>query len=292
MKRQEKTIKQLQQEGLIFEIFSKWKNSTDSSETQKYCDQFRKQVDDWYKTYYKNAYNMYGRELKIVIDKITSKDRKLNIPKDEKGFIKYFSVALRNEKRNTIRKFDGRKSSYIPKGVKSRLKKLAKFIALEENRLGRKLTEEQKVLCAIKTKLFTKQAYINLINVDNMRDIQRSKAASKIELHDDYLSKNKIAELKEAVKYVLAKKQKRARDCCKALFTIYCIKKDLRDLYPILDQKILDSFHEKGKKRKQYEIYLKYHPKITKKSAEAQASANLHIFLNDIKAHLKERKNK
>ena len=292
MKKQEKTIEQRKQENLIFENFSKWRNSTNPIETKEYYDQFRKQVDDWYKTYYKNAYNIYGRELKIVIDKITNKDRRLNIPKDEKEFIKYFSGALRNEKRNTIRKFNGKKSLYIPKNVNARLKKLNKFIESEGKKLGRELTEEQKVQCAIKTNLFTKQVYMNLINVDNMRDIQRSKVASKIELHNDYLSKNKIAEFKEAVKYVLAKKQKRARDCCKALFTIYCIKKDLRDLYPILDQKILDSFHEKGKKRKQYEIYLKYHPKITKKSAEAQASANLHIFLNDIKAHLKERKNK
>jgi hypothetical protein len=293
MKEQEKTKEQLKQEKLIFEIFSKWRDSTNPTETEEYCDQFCEQINNWYKKYYNNAYNMHKRELTIVINKITNKNRKLNIPKDKEGFIKYFSRALKNEKINTFRKCNEGKSLYIPKNVNSRLKKLNKFIASEENRLGRKLTGEEKIQCATtKTKLFRKQVYMNLLKINKISGIHLSKGTGKIALDDDYLSKNNIAELKEAVKYLLAKKQKRARDCCKALFTIYCIKKDLSDLYPILDQKILDSFHREGKKQKQYEIYIKYHPKVTKKSAEAQASTNLHIFLNDIKTCLKERKNK
>jgi len=116
-----------QRENSIFEIFSKWRNSTNPTETKEYCDQFREQIDDWYKNHFKNAYNKFGRELKIVIDKITSKDRRLNIPKDKEGFFKYFHRSLKNEKINTYRKFNEKKSVDIPKDVKSRLKELAKF---------------------------------------------------------------------------------------------------------------------------------------------------------------------
>jgi len=63
-------------------------------------------------------------------------------------------------------------------------------------------------------------------------------------------------------------------------------------LYPILDQKIIDSFHKDGKKPKQYEIYMKYHEGIDKKSAEPQAATNLRDFINDIKTFLKEKTDK
>jgi len=106
---------------------------------------------------------------------------------------------------------------------------------------------------------------------------------------DDYINKTDMETVQAAVKSLLDKKQARSRNCYRALFTLYCIKKGLDGLYPILDQKIIDSFHKHGKKPKQYKIYLKYHPEADKKSAEAEASKNLHEFLNDIKTYLKEK---
>jgi len=93
----------------------------------------------------------------------------------------------------------------------------------------------------------------------------------------------------KAVKSLLDKKQERSRDCCKALFTLHCIKKGITGLYPILDQEIIDSFYKEDKKPKQYEVYQKYHPGIDKKSAEAQAATNLHKFLNDVETCLKDK---
>jgi len=98
-----------------------------------------------------------------------------------------------------------------------------------------------------------------------------------------------VAIIREAVTSVLAKKQERARPCIKALFTLYCIKKGINELYPILDQEIIDSCHKHDKKQKQYEIYLKYHPETDKKVAEVIASTNLREFLNDVDTYLKNK---
>ncbi|GBU27286.1 hypothetical protein R84B8_00815 [Treponema sp. R8-4-B8] len=289
MKKQEKTKEQ--QEDSIFELFSNWKSSTSPAETKKYYDQLCASIYNWYKKYYHK--NNMDEEIIIVINKLTNKNKKLNIPKNKDEFFKYLYKSLKYENINSYRKFNDKKSVDIPKNEMAKLKKLNKIIAYKENKLRRKLTEEEKIQCATtETKLFKKQVYINCLNLEKIGGIHLFKNKSKIDLHGDYLTKNNIAELKGTVKYVLDKKQKRARDCCKALFTLYCVKNDLKELYPILDQKILDSFHKNRKKPKQYEIYLKYHPKVTKKSAEAQASTNLHIFLNDIRTCLKERKMK
>jgi hypothetical protein len=108
---------------------------------------------------------------------------------------------------------------------------------------------------------------------------------------DEYIKKADMAIIREAVKSLLDKKQKRSRDCYRALFTLYCIEncKNFEELYSVLDKNVLETCKD-GKSPNQYEIYLKYHPKAQKPSAEAMASANLKEFLNDIETYLKEKK--
>jgi hypothetical protein len=99
-----------------------------------------------------------------------------------------------------------------------------------------------------------------------------------------------MAIIREAVKSLLTKKQKRSRDCYRALFTLHCIEnyKDFEELYPVLDKNVLETCKD-GKNPNQYKIYQKYHPKAQKSSAEAMASTNLKEFLKDIETYLKEK---
>jgi hypothetical protein len=239
-----------------------------------------------------------GLEIATVINNFLNKDKKLNFPKDKDGFFKYLNTALSNERAGSYGEFDKDKTIRITKEVKARLKKLREFITWEESRLGRKLTIEEHKKGI--TEFFKEQAYINLLNVEYISSIlfpsndedDEIDSLNKITTHsvdplDEYIKKTDMESVLEAVKSLLSKKQERARNCYRALFTLYCIKNDLRGLYPILDQKIIDTFHKDGKKPKQYEIYLKYHPGVDKKSAEAEASKNLSEFLNDVETCLK-----
>jgi hypothetical protein len=241
-----------------------------------------------------------GLEIATVINNFLNKDKKLNFPKDKDGFFKYLNTALSNEKAGSYGEFDEDKTIRITKEVKARLKKLREFITWEESRLGRKLTIEEHKKGI--TEFFKEQAYINLLNVEYISSISFTgndeddeiDGLNKITTHsvdplDEYIKKTDMETVLEAVKSLLGKKQERARDCYRALFTLYCIKNELKGLYPILDQEIIDSFHKHDKKPKQYEIYLKYHPGIDKNSAEAMASTNLREFLSDIEIYLKEK---
>jgi hypothetical protein len=107
----------------------------------------------------------------------------------------------------------------------------------------------------------------------------------------DYIKKTDKETVREAVKSLLDKKQERARDCYRSLFTLHCIEnyKDFEKLTPVLDSKIIETWQKDMKKPKQYEIYQMYHPNSQKSGAEVMASTNLKEFLNDIKTCLKEK---
>ena len=172
---------------------------------------------------------------------------------------------------------------------------------MSEDQLGRKLTNDEKI--QVISKWFKEQEYIDLLNVINVGSLSFTINDEDDETDglnkyidprlvpplDELINKTDTEAALEAVKSVLEKKQDRSRDCYRALYTLYCIKENKRDLYPILDQEILDLFHKEGKKPKQYEIYLKYHPGVDKESAEVMASTNLREFLNDIEICLKEK---
>ena len=290
-----------QQKDLIFDIFSNWQTSTCSDRTQTYFLQLCEQIYKWYKDYRPNKADNMGLEITKVIDNFIKKDKKLNLPKDKDGFFKYLNTALSNARAGSYREFDEKKLIRITKEVKARLKKVKEYITWEESQLGRKLTiEERKKEITI---FFKEQAYIDLLNIEYISSISYIIDSEDEEIDildfidnlsvdhlDEFIDKTDTEVALEAVKSVLDKKQDRSRDCFRALYTLYCIKKGLRELYPILDQEILDLYHKEGKKPKQYEIYLKYHPETDKNSAQAEASKNLREFRNEIKTYPKRKK--
>ena len=281
-----------QQKEYIFDIFTKCNSETAPSRLQVYYPTLCEQVYRWYRDYLFIDVNKMGLEITKVINRFIKEENIIKIPKDKDGFFKYLTTSIKREKADSYREYNENDTIKIPKEIKRKLREVEDFIRMKESQLGRELTNaEQKQGIS---KWFKEQEYIDLLNVINVGSISYISEGGNDETNthsvdplDEYIRKTYMETVLEAVKYLLDKKQERARDCCKALFTLYCIKNDLRELYPILDQEILDSFYKDGKKPKQYEIYLEYNPKADKKSAEVQAATNLRKFLNDIETYLK-----
>jgi hypothetical protein len=284
-----------QQKDYIFELFSKCRSEIVSDQLQGSSVNLCKEIYYWYKDYLSVDVTNMGLGLVEVIIRFTKNISK--IPKDKDGFFKYLTTSIKREKISSYYEFDEKSPVNIPIEKKKKLKEVKGFIRMKESQLGRELTSDEKIQGI--SKWFKKQEYLDLLNLINIGSISHggNNGNSEIDIIDtyslgplgEYISKINTENVLEAVTSVLAKKQEKTRPCIKALFTLYCIKHDLKGLYPILDQEIIDSFHKHDKKPKQYEIYLKYHPETDKESAEAMASTNLREFLNDLETYLKKK---
>jgi hypothetical protein len=260
------------------------------------------QVFIWYRDYLSiDDVDEMGLEIAEVIRRFIKDETISKVPQDKDGFFKYLSVSIKNEKGVSRCEYNENEIIRIPKGQKRKLRELEDFVRMTENNLGRKLTnaECEKSI----SKWFKKQEYINLLNVKKVGSISYTSNDGENEIDalnyvdpisndpqfDEYILNRNIEIELETVKSVLNKKQDRSRDCYRALFTLFCVKNNLRGLYSILDQEIIDAFYKNDKKPKQYEIYLKYHPETDRESAEAMASKNLKELLNEIETCLKEK---
>jgi len=297
-----------QQKNLIFRIFSEWQDSTCSDRTQTYFFQLCEQIYKWYKDYRPKEVDDMGWEITKVIDNFLKEDKELNLLKDKYGFFKYLNRSLINKRAGSDREYKKNdnveiqnNTIRIPRGEIRKLKKVDKVIEMKESDIGRELNPDERR--QVISKWFKMPEYVNLLNVKNLGSISYTSDNENDEVDvlnfvdspsfdplDEYINKTDMGTVLEAVKSLLDKKQERSRDCYRALYTLYCIKKDLRGLYPILDQEIIDAFYKDGKNPNQDEIYQKYHPKAKKKSAEVMASKNLNEFLNDIETYLRDKK--
>jgi len=186
---------------------------------------------------------------------------------------------------------------------------------MKESQLERKLTNDEQINSISKWFNISEKKtieYLELINnkyvngldsknnngeennILDSEDLKPTYLSSSYEMPESTFFENfNVSIIREAVMSVLDKKQKRARDCYKALFTLHCIEnvkdKNFEELYPVLDKSIIEACRENGKNPNQYDIYQKYHPNAQKSGAEAMASKNLREFLNDIEAYLKEK---
>ena len=108
---------------------------------------------------------------------------------------------------------------------------------------------------------------------------------------DKYFSKLDYLKIKNTIELVLEKSQDRTRECYRSLFTAYCIDKSImiEEIIPLLDNEMLEGYQKDGKKPKNYDIYLRYHPEIKKDSAGVRASDMLKKFLNSLNTALKEK---
>jgi hypothetical protein len=259
------------------------------------------QVFIWYRDYLSIDVDEMGLEIAEVINRFIKDETISKVPQDKDGFFKYLSVSIKNEKAGSRREYNENETIRIQKEQKRKLRALEDFIRMEESLLGRGLTADERSQSI--SKWFKKQKYINLLNVKNVGSISYTSNDGENEIDalnyvdslsddpqfDEYIKKHNIETALEAVKSVLDNKQERSRPCYRALFTLYCIKNDLRVLDPILDPDIIDAFYKNGEKPEQYEIYRKYHPETDKKSAGARASANLKELIDEIKDCLKEK---
>jgi len=287
-----------QQKDYIFDIFSKCRLETASSRLQVHYPTLCEQIYIWYKDYLAVDVDKMGLEITKVINCFTKDEILSNIPKDKDGFFNYLKTSLSNEKKANYHNFNEKDIIKIQKEKKRKLRKVKDFIKMKESQFGRELTHNELIQGI--SKWFKEQDYIDLLNMINVGSFSYTGKDGNDEIDalnfvgtnsfdplDEYIIETDKEIVLEAVKSLLEKKQERARDCYKALFTLYCLKNDLKGLYPILDQEIIDSFYKHEKKPKQYEIYMKYHSEVDKSSAEAMASTNLKEFLKDIETCLK-----
>jgi hypothetical protein len=226
-----------------------------------------------------------GVEIYKLVQRLV-KGNGTNIPNEENGFFRYLKTALyraekeyyRNNKENHID---------IPKETKKRLKIIDDMIILNESNLGRKLTENERRQC-IPEKWFSIAEYTELINLKNAGNVEFIPGNASINPYVDFFSEVKTQEIKNALSQLFQNTQDRTRDCYRALFTAYCIDRSIgfEGLTQLLDSKILEAYRKSGKKPKQHEIYLKYHPDVKKESASVRASDMTKDFLNKLRKTL------
>jgi len=284
---------------VIYDIYTRLLYETASDRRQVYCGQIWEKIVLWCDKY--NYLEINANEMGIEIYNVIKRLVKDNneTAKNETEFFYILRKSMKNAKNEYIRNNE-QGLIKISKEKEQKLKRVDGSIRMKESLFGRKLTNEEKVQCI--SKWFKKQEYVDLINSKNVVSILytsndgndeidglNSDGSHSVDPLDEYINKTDMKIILEAVKSLLAKKQERSRPCYKALFTLYCIKNNLKGLYPVLDQEIIYSYSNDDKKPTQYEIYLKYHPEANKKGADAMASKNLNEFLNEIKFYLKEK---
>jgi hypothetical protein len=96
-------------------------------------------------------------------------------------------------------------------------------------------------------------------------------------------------QIREKIKQAFINKQERTAECDKALWTLHYIKylTDFDDKFPLIDSEILMMAKRNEKLPTQAEIWQKYHPKVTKKSAEALSSTRSAKIVEEFESLLK-----
>jgi len=279
---------------IIYDIYTNLFCETASDKRRTYIGQIWDKIVLWWNkfNYHKIDAKEMGEEIFSVIKRLV-KENNENV-KNKSEFFYILQKSMKNAENEYFRK-NGQDSIKIPREEKRKLKEVNDLIKMREDFWERKLTNDEKEQCI--SKWFKKQEYIDLLNLINIGSISHggNNGNSEIDIIDthslgplgEYISKTNMETVLKAVKYLLDEKHEKVRPCIKALFTLYCINHDLKELYPILDQKIIDSCQKHCKKLNQYEIYQKYHPETDKVNAGVMAATNLHDFLKDVETCLK-----
>jgi hypothetical protein len=299
VKEHQRTVEQ--QKDYIFDIFSKCREETASDRLQVYYPTLCEQVYLWYRDYCFIDVDKRGVEIADVIDHFIKDETILEVPNDKDGFFNYLYSSIYNKKKESSHEYNENDTIKIPKEKKRKKREVEDFIRMKESQLGRKLTANECKQAV--SKWFKKQEYVDLLNKINVGSIYTKNnegdeidVLDYIDTHSDdpleeYIIKTNKETIREAVKFLLEKKQKRSRDCYRSLYTAYCIKKykDIDFLLPVLDHEIIDIWQKSGKKPTQSEIYLKYHPEAKEDSAEKCPSNMLSDFKKDLENYLKEK---
>jgi hypothetical protein len=280
---------------IIYDIYTSFFDETTSDQREKDLGKIWGNIVSWWNNYYYHKIDAkeMGVEIFNVIKRLVKDNNQTKKDKSELFYI--LKKSMENAEKEYFSKYE-QSPIKISREKKRKLKEVAGFIRMKESQLERKLTTEEQIQGI--SKWFKNPEYIELLNIENIGSLdtgnEETGGPNYADPHsddplDEYINKTDTEDVLEAVTSVLDKKQERARPCIKALFTLYCIKNNLKGLYPILDKEIIDSFYKHDKKPKQYEIYLKYHPETDKESAGVMAATNLREFLNDLETYLKKK---
>ena len=292
----------------IFDIYSEWLDEPSTDRFIIYYQRLCKQIYLWCKDYLFRKIDDMGEEIAEVTKRIM--ERKGKSLSDKKSYFYYLSKALKNERKNFYRNYNSDDIN-IKKEMKSRIRASEDVLRMKKSDLGRNLTEDEKIqaisdwhsISIKRAKNIIKTMDISCIDFSNN---SRDKNGNRIDIldsapksiymdstfinpHDEYLIKTCRKHIQEAIEHSINKKQKRARDCSRALITLHYIEnyKNFEGLYPVLDSQILEICQKDD--LKPYEIYQKYHPNVQKPGAEAMASKNLNGLIKDIEAYLEEK---
>jgi len=308
MVKQCKTEDQLKAE--IFGIYTHYTSESPSDRRQVNFVRIYDKIITWCKVYLRIEADEMGEEIYRVVQRlIKNSDKK--VPKDENKFNGYLRAALINAKKEYYRNISIAQED-IPRDIKYKLKLVKDLIAYKESYAGQKLTETQRRQYI--SELFNPEEYSELLKFTNIGrlefnfnnsdeddtfDILNSEVKSifaENDSHnpqDEYFTKLRGKGTSEIIENVLQGMQERSRECYRSLFTLFCINKSLLTEYliPFLDNKILETYQENGKKPEQQEIYLKYHPRVQKGSAAARSAQMLKDFLDRLEIASKNSEN-
>jgi hypothetical protein len=276
----------------IFNIYSKCREEQSSDRRQVYFGQLCDSVFRWCTSYLFSAAKEMGVEIVEALERIVKKEK---MPEEENDFFKYMVTTLYNAKNEYYRN-NKSNNIKIPRIVYD----MEKMILSQESNTGRKLSEEEKIECISKwfnkTEKKAKECLQrienkNVVSLTTFDDEEKDIPDSYNEPESMFFSKINTPDSRKAVETVLQSKQKRTRECYRALFTAYCIDNsiDFEGAASVLNAEIFEKYLNNRKKPDQYEVYKMYHPKVKKESAEVRASEMLKTFLNDLKTAIKEK---
>jgi hypothetical protein len=289
MGKQRKTEEQLK--AVIFSNYSCYFDEPSSDRRQVYFRQICEAIIFWCTDYLdiKKA-NEMGIEIFNAVLRLV-KDNNTRVPKDENGFFKYLKKVLFTAQKEYYRDIRRNETDNIKisRETLKKLKMVEEMITAQEIQIGKKITEIERRQYI--SRWFNVVEYTRLTNLIDDGGLETNMRSAATDPQDELLAKFDMENLKDALEQVLLKVQERSRECYRSLFTAYCIDNlvAFEFLTPLLDSETYESYRKDGKKPKQYEIYMKYHPEAEKKSAEVRASTMTKDFLDKLKAAMLEK---
>ena len=262
-------------------IYSRYLNEPSADRRQVYFGQICDVVIRWCTSYLGIKAQEMGIEIYSAVQRLV-KEKNTNVPKEANEFFRYLKTVLYAAEKEYYRNF-AESSITIPRDIRKRLKNIDEIITAKESNAGRKLFEDERRQCI--SEWFGIAEYTALMNLRNTGSLDFT-------YHDDSFSQLDLSDIKDALEQVLQDTQGRTRECYRALFTGYCIDKSINfdSFYELLNNEIVEEYRISKEKPTQNVIYLKYHPGVTKNSAEASASKMVKDLLNRLRAIMKEKK--
>ena len=188
-----------QEELLKDKIFSLYISSLkEPLRKQVYFGQLSSLIYNWCRDYLNFDINEMGVEIVDITKRLLNEKSKANIPYDKEGFLKYLITSLKRGKYAYIRQYQKRNQDDL--------------IRMKESYIGRKLSEDEKILIINK--------WYDYENAMKVIGISLTGNKNDESPHSDYFNSVNTAILLDAINTVLSRKQERSRNCYKALLTL------------------------------------------------------------------------